>query len=70
MPMAVKENFATPAATQARFRKLRSRGHARRPLFIIADLAKSARRKVQGKKPVVTFLINNPVHPGRLALLP
>ena len=27
--------------------------HARRPFFVIADLAENARRKVQGKKPVV-----------------
>jgi transposase len=27
--------------------------HARRPFFVMADLAENARRKVQGKKPVV-----------------
>jgi transposase len=53
MPTAAMASFTSPAARPARFWKRPCWVHARRPFFVMADLAEHARRKAQGKKPAV-----------------
>ena len=52
MPTAATANSTSPAASPGPIYEAACWVHARRPFFVMADLAENARRKAQGKKPV------------------
>jgi hypothetical protein len=53
MPMAATASSISPAASLGRLWRRPVGVHARRPFFVLADLAENARRKAQGKKSAV-----------------
>jgi transposase len=52
-PMAATASFTRAAARPGPILEAACWVHARRPFFVMADLAENARRKAQGKKPAV-----------------
>jgi hypothetical protein len=53
MPTAATASFTSPAACPGPILEAACWVHARRPFFVMADLAENARRKAQCKKPAV-----------------